>query len=98
MRRAERLALRTLGGLAAFRVAAFHVAAFSPQPLALLFQAPPSKPIIVKLIEPPAKSDLNGLADVLIGSLGLTGVIVLGALLMGLVFASVLFWVRSRRE
>jgi hypothetical protein len=40
---------------------------------------------------------LNGLADVLLGSLGLTGVIVLGALLLGLVFASVLFWVRSRQ-
>jgi hypothetical protein len=65
--------------------------------LALFFQAQPSGPIIVKIIEPPANSELNGLADVLLGSLGLTGVIVLGALLLGLVFASVLFWVRSRQ-
>ncbi len=92
MSRAERLARRALGGVAALRVAAF-----SAQPLALLLQAQPSKPIIVKLIEPPAKSDMQGLADVLIGSVGLTGVIVLGALLLGLVFASVLFWVRSRQ-
>lgn len=65
--------------------------------VALFLQAQPSEPIIVKLIEPPATSELQGLADVLLGSLGLTGVIVLGALLLGLVFASVLFWVRSRR-
>jgi len=51
-------------------------------------------PIIVKLIEPP--HDPTGLADVLLGSLGLTGVIVLAAVLMGALFAGVLFWMRSR--
>ena len=51
-------------------------------------------PIIVKLVEPP--HDPTGLADVLIGSLGLTGAIVLAALLMGALFAGVLFWMRSR--
>jgi hypothetical protein len=40
---------------------------------------------------------LNTLADVLVGSLGVAGVITLAALLLGLVFASVLFWVRSRQ-
>jgi hypothetical protein len=55
-----------------------------------------SKPIIVKLIEP-AKSELTGLSDVLIGSLGLTGVITLAAILMGLLLAGVMFWVRSRQ-
>jgi hypothetical protein len=54
-------------------------------------------PIIVKIVEPPAKTDLEGLADVLLGSLGLTGLIVLGALAFGLVFAGVLFWIRSRQ-
>ena len=51
-------------------------------------------PIIVKIVEPP--HDPTGLADVLIGSLGLTGAIVLAALLMGALFAGVLFWMRSR--
>ncbi len=86
MNRAKRAGLRAFSGFAAL----------SPQPSALFLQAQPSKPIIVKIIETPAKTELQGLADVLIGSLGLTGVIVLAALLLGLVFASVLFWVRSR--
>ena len=52
-------------------------------------------PVIVKLIETP--HDPTGIADVLIGSLGLTGVIVLLALVSGALFAAVLFWYRSRR-
>jgi len=52
------------------------------------------KPIIVKLMETP--HDPTGLADVLIGSLGLTGAIVLLAIVSGALFAGVLFWVRSR--
>jgi hypothetical protein len=54
----------------------------------------PASPIIVKLVETP--SDPTGLSDVLIGSLGLTGAIVLLALLLGLLFGTVLFWLRSR--
>jgi len=52
------------------------------------------KPIIVKLMETP--HDPTGLADVLIGSLGLTGAIVLLAVVTGAIFAGVLFWYRSR--
>jgi hypothetical protein len=52
------------------------------------------KPIVVKLMETP--HDPTGLADVLIGSLGLTGAIVLLALVTGAIFAGVLFWYRSR--
>jgi hypothetical protein len=63
---------------------------------ALGVQAQPVKPIIVKIIEPAAKSELTGLADVLLGSLGLTGVIVLAAVVAGLLFAGVLVWLRSR--
>jgi len=59
-------------------------------------QSQPSSPIIVKIIEP-AKSELSSLSDVLIGSLGLTGVITLAALLMGVLMAAVMFWVRSRQ-
>src|ERR1022692_1970917 len=52
----------------------------------------------VAMIPNPPRSELTGLADVLLGSLGLTGVIVLAAVLVGFVFATVLFWVRSRQE
>ena len=84
MKRADGSGLRARSG----------VAALSLQPLALFFQAQPSSPIIVKIIQPP--SEASGLADVLIGSLGLSGVIALGSILVGLLFASVLFWIRSR--
>ena len=57
-----------------------------------------SKPIIVKIMPSEAKSELSGLADVLLGSLGLTGVIVLAAVVMGAVMAGVMFWVRSRSQ
>ena len=57
-----------------------------------------SKPIIVTIPQEPPKSDLAGLADVLLGSLGLTGVIVLAAVVMGAVMAGVMFWVRSRSQ
>jgi hypothetical protein len=51
-----------------------------------------ASPIVVKIIEPAEK----GLADVLMGSLGLSGVIALGAILLGVVLAAVMFWMRSR--
>ena len=51
-------------------------------------------PIIVKLIEPPG--DPTGLGAVLIGALGLTGVIVVIALVSSVVLAGLLFWFRSR--
>ena len=54
----------------------------------------PPQPIIVKIVELP--SDPTGLADVLIGALGLTGVIAVMAVLLGLVMGAVMFWVRSR--
>ena len=52
------------------------------------------RPIIVKIGELP--SDPTGLADVLVGALGLTGVIVVMAVLLGLVMDAMLFWIRSR--
>ena len=58
--------------------------------LAALFQAP----ITVRIIEP--NRDPTGLADVLIGSLGLTGVLALIAVVAGVLFAAVLFLIRSR--
>ena len=61
-----------------------------------LAQSLPNKPIIVRIPQDPPKSELSGLADVLLGSLGLTGVIVVAAVLLGAVMAGVMFWVRSR--
>jgi hypothetical protein len=58
-------------------------------------QPEPSPPIIVKIIEP--NRDPTGLADVLIGALGLTGVMVLIAVIAAAIFAAVLFWSRSRK-
>ena len=53
------------------------------------------EPFFVK-IAPHANNDMAALRDVIVGSLGLAGVIVLLALLSGCVFAGVLFWIRSR--
>jgi hypothetical protein len=56
-----------------------------------------SNPVIVKIISPPKdESGLSQLADVLIGSLGLTGAIVLSAFVLGAAVAVVMFWVRHR--
>jgi hypothetical protein len=60
----------------------------------LLAVQPSNEPIIVRIIDPPP--DIAGLADVLLGALGITGVIAIGALVVGLGFAGVLFWLRSR--
>jgi len=54
-------------------------------------------PFIVNITEPP--EDPNGfgaLADVLLGSLGLTGVIALFAIVAGAIVGVLMFWVRSR--
>jgi hypothetical protein len=64
----------------------------------LLRSAPsqPSSPIIVKLVNPP--SELATLSDVLLGSLGLSAVLALMAILLGLALGGLMFWLRRRRE
>ena len=52
-------------------------------------------PIIVKIVEEP--HDPTGLADVLIGALGLTGAIIVAALALGLVVGGVMYLFRSRQ-
>jgi hypothetical protein len=49
---------------------------------------------MIKIADPP--SELEGLSDVLIGSLGLAGLFTLGAILLAAIFAAGLFWWRSR--
>ena len=54
-------------------------------------------PVIVKIVTPPKdESGLSQLAGVLIGSLGLTGAIVLIALLLGTLMAGIMFLWRRR--
>jgi len=62
-----------------------------------LIQQAPQAPLIVKIISP--EKDTTGLTqlrDVLVGSIGLTGAIVLMAIVLGAALAGVMFWVRRR--
>jgi len=59
-----------------------------------LMQEQPSPGFVVKIIQPP--SDVEGLADVLVGSLGLVGVLVLSAVVLALVFAGGLYLFRLK--
>ena len=52
-------------------------------------------PIIVQVVQQPVES--TTLADVLIGSIGLTGALVLLAILLGGLFGGVLIGVKQRR-
>jgi hypothetical protein len=52
------------------------------------------QPIIVRIA---ATRDPTGIAGVLLSALGLTGVLVVGALALGALFALVLFVLRSRK-
>jgi hypothetical protein len=60
-----------------------------------LLQGKPGGPIIVDITEPP-KSELSTLSRVLLGSLGLTGVLALMAILLGIGIGGLVFWVRRR--
>ena len=53
-------------------------------------------PIIVKIIESP--KDPTGLADVLVGVLGLSGVLSLAAISIGVAIGVIIYWMRSRQS
>ncbi len=55
-----------------------------------------SSPIIVKLIEPP--HDPTGVGAAIVAAFGLTGVITLAAVTLGLFVGALIFWFRSRRD
>jgi hypothetical protein len=59
-------------------------------------QTQPSSPIMVKIDEP-KKDPTSGLADVLIGALGLSGLLFLIAVVAAMVFGSILFWLRRQK-
>ena len=56
---------------------------------------PPATPIIVD-IAPKQNGDPTGLANLLIGALGLSGALILAAVALGVIFAGALFFWRSR--
>ena len=54
-----------------------------------------AQPIIVHVMEEPVKS--TGVADILIGALGLTGVLLLAALLLGAALGGILIGIKKMR-
>ena len=54
----------------------------------------PLTPIIVQVVDAPAKE--IGVIDILMGSLGITGILLLGSALFGVLVAGVIFWIRRR--
>jgi hypothetical protein len=52
------------------------------------------EPVIVRIVEP----EETGLADILLGALGLSGVLLLLALVAALAFGMLLYWFRSRER
>ena len=53
------------------------------------------QPIVVRVIEEPVKS--TGVGDVILGALGLTGVMVLAALLLGALLGGILIAIKRLR-
>jgi hypothetical protein len=54
------------------------------------------EPVMVRVVEQPVES--TTVADVLIGAFGLTGALILGAILLGALFGSILIGVKKMRE
>jgi hypothetical protein len=57
----------------------------------------PAPPIIVRIIETP-KDPTEGLYNILISAMGVTGLLFAGAIVMGVVTAGILYWLRRSRE
>jgi hypothetical protein len=55
----------------------------------------PSNPIVVRVVEEPVET--TGVTDILIGALGLTGVMLLAALLLGIALGVVLIGIKRVR-
>ena len=56
----------------------------------------PSTPIMVRVVEQPVES--TTVADVLLGAIGLTGALILGAVLLGALFGAILIGIKRYRE
>ena len=55
----------------------------------------PSQPVIARVVETPVES--TTMADVLIGAIGLTGVLVLAALILGAMLGGLLIGIKTLR-
>jgi uncharacterized Tic20 family protein len=60
-----------------------------------VFLLQPSNPIIVRVVEEPARE--TTVVDVLLGSIGLTGLLLLMAAVAGLALGALLVWWKKRR-
>ena len=57
------------------------------------------QPVIVRIYSPPQDtSGLTDLTNVIVGSLGLTGALLVAGLVLGVILGGVLFWLRSRKD
>lgn len=54
-----------------------------------------TQPIVVRVIEEPVKS--TGVGDIILGALGITGVLLLAALLLGALLGGLLIWIKKVR-
>ena len=54
------------------------------------------QPIVVRVVEPPVET--TTVADILVGALGLTGVLLLAALVLGAILGGILIGVKRLRE
>jgi hypothetical protein len=61
-----------------------------------LQQAQPVTPLIVKIVERPTKE--ISVADILLGSIGITGLFLVGAAILGLVLGGAFIMVRRWRD
>jgi hypothetical protein len=55
-----------------------------------------TQPVMVRVVEQPV--DSTTVADVLIGTIGLTGALILGAVLLGALFGGILIGLKKLRE
>lgn len=54
-----------------------------------------AQPIIVQVIDEPVKS--TGVGDIVLGALGITGVLLLAALVLGALLGGLLIWIKKVR-
>lgn len=63
--------------------------------LSWTFQQPP---IVVDVVKQPPVAEEITMADVIVGAFGLTGVIMLSALLAGVIVGAIFIWIKRTRD
>jgi hypothetical protein len=54
-----------------------------------------TEPIVVRVLDEPVKS--TGVGDIIVGALGITGVLLVAALLLGALLGALLIWIKKVR-